>query len=387
MICQRCLNEDPSYFYKGSKGLYCRKCVQFKRILLQDELNPKEYEVDKYSSYYSFNYDLTPYQKNTSKEILKNLNINKDVLLHCVCGAGKTELVVESISAYLKQSKKVCYAISRKEVVVELELRFKEIFKEARVVGLYGGHTSKQTGDLIVCTTHQLFRYYKTFDLLILDEVDAYPLSGNTTLMNIAVNSCVGNIIYSTATINDFLKEYLKKRNYEEVKLSIRPNLKPLTIPKTIYNFNLINYLSLYFLLKKLKGQCIIFVSSKALSKKLYRFYKHFISTTYVYSDLKQRNENIAAFKQKKYKHIISTTVLERGITIKDVNVIILNDRKKAFETSAIVQMCGRVGRGLNSKGEAYILSSSIDSNILEAVKQMKEANIHGMSLLWGRNS
>lgn len=321
MKCPRCLNTDPNYFYKGSKGYYCRKCVKFKRILLQEELEAKEYDINKNAYDYSFSYELTPFQKKASNEVLENLNKGLDVLLHCVCGAGKTELVVQSISTYLEKGLKVCYAIARKEVVLELGKRFATIFKNAEITTLYGGHTSKVTGDLIVCTTHQLFRYYKTFDLLIIDEVDAFPLSGNTTLMNISINACKGNIIYSTATINGFLKDYLKLKDYKEVNLSLRPNLKPLTIPKVIYNFNLINYLSLYFLLKKFNGQCIVFVSSKSLAIKLYNIYKHLLSTTYVYSDLKERDANILKFKEKKYRYIISTTVLERGITIKDVNI------------------------------------------------------------------
>lgn len=44
--------------------------------------------------------------------------------------------------------------------------------------------------------------------------------------------------------------------------------------------------------------------------------------------------------------------------------------------------MCGRVGRGLNSKGEAYILSSVLDFNIFDAIKQLKEANNNALSLL-----
>lgn len=382
MKCPRCLNTDQEYFYKGSKGYYCRKCVKFKRILLKEEIEPINYDVLNVSSNYSMKYELTSFQKDASYKVLENLKQGKDVLLHCVCGAGKTELVVDSISAYLRKGLKVCYAISRKEVVIELEQRFKTIFKNANIVSLYGGHTEDRAGDLIICTTHQLFRYYKTFDLLILDEVDAFPLSGNETLMNISLNSCKGNIVYSTATINNFLKKYLKKRKYEEVKLYIRPNLKPLTIPRVFYNLNFINYLSIIFMLRKIKGQCIIFISSKELTMKLYRVFKHLINTTYVYSDLDSRNKNILDFKQNKYKYILSTTVLERGITIKNVNVIIIHNRKSAFETSAIVQMCGRVGRGLNSDGKAYILSSVLDRNIFDALRQMKEANEYALSLL-----
>ncbi|MBR2577745.1 MAG: DEAD/DEAH box helicase, partial [Erysipelotrichaceae bacterium] len=182
MECKRCGNTDEAYFYKGHKGIYCRKCVSFKRILLEEELAPLEYEVSREAGDYHFDFPLTVFQEEVSLKCRRYIK-ESDVLLHCVCGAGKTEIVVRTIDDHLKEGLKVCYAISRKEVVKELYERFKRIFPYAKVVALYGGHHSELTGDLIVCTTHQLFRYYRTFDLLILDEVDAFPLSGNKELM------------------------------------------------------------------------------------------------------------------------------------------------------------------------------------------------------------
>lgn len=384
MECKRCGNKDPTYFYLGSRGYYCRKCVGFKRILLEEELNKLDYDISKDAGEYHFDYPLTKYQQKASIETLNTLKEGKDVLLHCVCGAGKTEIVVKSISSYLSRGLKVCYAISRREVVIELAFRFKKIFVNNNVVAVYGDHHTELTGDLIVCTTHQLFRYYKTFDLLILDEVDAFPLSGNETLMNIALNACNGNIIYSTATLNPFLSKYLEKRKYKEVPLYIRPSLKPLIEPKVIYNINIVNYILLFALMKRMTNQCIVFVSSKRLAYLLYKVFKKFLNCTYVYSDLDNRNENIIKFKNKEYQFIISTTVLERGITIKDVNVIIIYDRKNAFDKSSLIQMTGRVGRNYrNPTGYAYIFSSSINKEVKACINEIKEANqIYEMSIL-----
>ena len=128
MICKRCGNKDPRYFYYGSKGYYCRKCVSFKRMLLEDDLNTFDYNVSQDSYEYNFDYPLTVYQQEISDKCAFNVQF-KDVLLKAVCGAGKTEIVVESISNYLKRGLKVCYAIARREVVIDLYQRFKTIFK------------------------------------------------------------------------------------------------------------------------------------------------------------------------------------------------------------------------------------------------------------------
>lgn len=375
MRCKRCGNEDPTYFFKGHKGIYCRKCVSFKRILLEEEPIPVDYEVSKGSDEYSFSYELTSFQKNVSIRCLKWLK-DYDVLIKAVCGAGKTEIVVLSIAYYLKRGLKVCYAIPRREVVKDLYWRFMKIFKNAKVTAIYGGHNKELTGDLIICTTHQLFRFYKTFDLLVLDEVDAYPLAGNKELMNIALNSTKGKIIYSTATVNDFLKDVLSKRQYKELNLYVRPSLKPLIEPKVYIMNKLFIYIYLFYLLKNMNNQCIIFVSNKKLCKYLYLIYKRFFNCTYVYSDLDKRDENIKAFKNKEYKYIFSTTVLERGVTFLDINAIIINTNKNVFDEGSLVQMLGRVGRNFkNPYGEAYILSTHKDKEIDKAVLNIKEAN------------
>lgn len=375
MRCKRCGNEDPTYFFKGHKGIYCRKCVSFKRILLEKEPIPVDYEVSEGSDEYSFSYELTSFQKNVSIRCLKWLK-DYDVLIRAVCGAGKTEIVVLSIAYYLKRGLKVCYAIPRREVVKDLYWRFMKIFKNAKVTAIYGGHNKELTGDLIICTTHQLFRFYKTFDLLVLDEVDAYPLAGNKELMNIALNSTKGKIIYSTATVNDFLKDVLGKRQYKELNLYVRPSLKPLIEPKVYIMNKLFIYVYLFYLLKRMNNQCIIFVSNKKLCKYLYLIYKRFFNCTYVYSDLECRDENIKSFKNKEYKYIFSTTVLERGVTFLDINAIIINTNKNVFDEGSIVQMLGRVGRNFkNPYGEAYILSTHKDKEIDKAVLNIKEAN------------
>lgn len=376
MECKRCGNKDPYYFYLGSKGYYCRKCVRFKRILLDEEDEELLYDIDSSHFNSELSFKLTKYQEKASSDICRYINSGYDVLLNSVCGSGKTEIVVECIKEYIKKGLKVCYAISRKEVVIELYLRYKNIFKDANIVAVYGDHHDKLIGDFIICTTHQLFRYYNTFDLLILDEVDAFPLNNNETLMNIAHNACKGRIIYSTATLNKFILNYIKKRNYKEVNLYVRPSLKPLIVPKIYYIPKLLNAYLLNRILKTSNKQWIVFVSSKKESERLFKKFKNKFNVTYVYSDLDKRRKNINDFKTKKYQIIFSTTVLERGITINDVNVCILYDRKDAFSKESLIQMCGRVGRSFNNPyGELFIISNCFDNNIIESKKEIEEAN------------
>ncbi|MBR2577498.1 MAG: hypothetical protein IKE38_01075, partial [Erysipelotrichaceae bacterium] len=178
--------------------------------------------------------------------------------------------------------------------------------------------------------------------------------------------------------------DVLKERKYRELKLYIRPSLKPIIVPKVRYGPQPFLCILLFFILKRMKNQCIVFVSTRKECTYLYYLYRIFFSCTYVYSDLDRRDENIRDFKDKKYRFIFATTVLERGITIKDVNVVVMNLHKGIFAEENIIQMLGRVGRNYaNPYGEAYILSRYRTRDVTNSVSFIKEANeISEMSLL-----
>ena len=67
---------------------------------------------------------------------------------------------------------------------------------------------------------------------------------------------------------------------------------------------------------------------------------------------------------------------MERGLTLNLISIYVIYERQNAFDTSSLVQIVGRVRRGLNSEiGEAYIISSVYSKNIRECINQLKEAN------------
>lgn len=106
MKCKRCLNEDPEWFYLGSKGWYCRKCISFGRILIEEDLEAQHVlEIQDNAEEYTLKYPLTKQQVKIAAEVIRNIETT-DVLVKAVCGAGKTEIVVPVISEYLSKKKK-----------------------------------------------------------------------------------------------------------------------------------------------------------------------------------------------------------------------------------------------------------------------------------------
>ena len=232
MKCNRCLNENPKYFYEDKGVWYCRKCIAFGRIDIGEKPKKKNYAVKKHNVHFTLPYSLTSYQKKAQKKLVEYCKKGKDVLVYAATGAGKTEISMKLIETYLNEGKKVCMAISRRQVVLEICERMKKAFPSLHIIAVCEGHTKVVDADLIICTMHQLYRYYQTFDLLIMDEVDAFPYRGNEVLEAIAHHSSKGEIVYLSATPDENMLKDIEKGELEVVQLFARPHGYPLCVPK-----------------------------------------------------------------------------------------------------------------------------------------------------------
>ena len=377
MKCPRCLNEDPAYFYHGSKGWYCRKCISFGRAMIQEEQEPVSlHEVKENSEEYVLKYPLTQKQKEISDACMVQIQ-NSDVLLKCVCGAGKTEMVVASIAMFLKAHMKVCFAIARRQVVLEVAERLQQYFMTASVVPVCQGHTAVSDGDLIVCTTHQLYRYHEAFDLLILDEPDAFPFRGNAVLHGIAKTSCRGHVIYLTATPDDELQERIKNGSLCCLTLNQRPHAKPIPVPvihtgpKLILVMHLLRWLERHD-----RHPRMVFVPTIAAAKRLGWFLSFLYDCDVCTSKTKNRDEVILAFRQKPHSVIVATTVLERGVTVPHADICVYQADHGIFDEAGLIQMAGRAGRSFEDPyGDVLFLCMERSELCWKCRENLEEAN------------
>ena len=79
---------------------------------------------------YDYITSLTKDQLILSKKLVHNFQSGINSLVNAVCGAGKTEIVLEVIKYAIEKRLKVGFAVPRVDVVKELYIRFKEIFKK-----------------------------------------------------------------------------------------------------------------------------------------------------------------------------------------------------------------------------------------------------------------
>ena len=346
--CPVCGNKDIHSIGMLNGKPYCRRCIAFK-----GEEASFSHSLPKTASIF-LSYGLSSEQKELSDRLVNNYDNGINSLVYAVCGSGKTEICLSLIEHCVSKGLKVGFAVPRRSVCYELFCRFRNIFRQNKVISVYGGHHRTLEGDIVCLTTHQLFRYPNYFDLLIMDEIDAFPFKGNDVLQNMFDRSIKGNYVLLTATPTDELLKEFRKPGKDLLKLFVRFHHHPLPVPKVILgnDFNIH-----YKLIKQLKvfleknKQVFVFVPTIDESVKLCRILSLFFRKgTYVNSKRDNNEEIIEDFREKKYQYLVTTAVLERGITVKDLQVIVFHADSYIYDDHALVQIAGRAGRKTHQK-------------------------------------
>ena len=381
MECKRCGNQDTNYFAYDPfhENWYCRKCIAFGRINVNEPIQSKRYQTCNIQCHYELEYPLTNAQLRAMREIRLYLDQGKDVLVYAACGAGKTELVMESIMRFINQGKKVGFAISRRQVVLEIKERMAKAFPMLHVIAVCEGYTKETDGDLIVCTMHQLYRYPNAFDLLIMDEVDAFPYRGNPMLEQIAMHACQGQKLFLTATPDDAMKEHIQKGDLALVELFQRPHGFPLIVPQVIHTLPLFQYLYIVHSLHwhKREGiQVLLFVPTIESAHRMRNVLRCFFQCAVFTSKTVDKEAVIADFHQKLYDVLICTTILERGITIRGVHIIIYQADHRVFQEASLIQIIGRVGRNIQMpSGKGIFLCTRVTKDIQDCISSLQKMN------------
>ena len=388
--CIRCGNTDNKLFYsyksEDKKIVYCMRCIEFGRMdnyLPRFQINIPTSNTKRIEKPRT---KLSIIQKKASEEVLDNSKKNKNTLVWAVCGAGKTEIVYELVYDAVMSNKRICIAIPRKDVVKELKSRFAKDFEGIAINVLHGDEKSYVDSNFYIMTTHQLLKYYKYFDIVIIDEVDAFPYAGDECLEEGALSSLVENgvLVYLSATPSKKIKNYVD----EIIKIPIRYHGYLLPVPKVKKESNKVflfekksEILKKYILtVMKKKRRLLIFVPVIAMCQNLKTYLdeniKEDIRIDYVYSEDNDRERKIQKFYNYKTDILITTTILERGVTFDYLDVLVFDAGHKNFTKESLIQISGRVGRKAHdNNGDILFLTDEVTKNIKQAIKEIKYMN------------
>ncbi|HWQ89044.1 MAG TPA: DEAD/DEAH box helicase family protein, partial [Desulfitobacteriaceae bacterium] len=397
--CQRCgemeLEEWPGI---GSNMATCRSCSSLGVSSSQQVLYRDKQGLERKTEAVSFFLQpaLTAAQEGVSSQVLEFVSRNKEkeALLWAACGAGKTEVCFPSAAWALENGKSVLFAAPRQDVINDIAPRLQRNFPELQIQILAGMIPVKyQKGNLVLATTHQILRFYRAFDLIFLDEMDAFPYHGNRMLEwgLVQALSSEGKIVYLTATPSE---EGLRKNNQAGrnlFRLPARHHRYPLPVPrwrKFSYQpqkpgFNRIMEKELQEAVSR--GITLIFVPQISWVGPLVRYLELKFPQWRIagsYSSDPDRKQKIEDLKQGQYCLFVCTSILERGVTIPNAQVLVLAADHPIFEKRALIQMAGRAGRTKEYPGGLVLLvAARKTAAVTGAISWIREQNNYAASL------
>lgn len=410
--CHRCGTTDPSWFAEfpcsrcGETDVYCRKCLQMGRVsgctplLSWSGAEPEKIKLEwneglsEGPSLLRWNGELSEGQRVASQRVVEAVESSDELLVWAVCGAGKTEVLFAGINQALSTGKRVCVATPRTDVVLELTPRLRKVFPDVKVASLYGGSEDRhEYARLTIATTHQLLRFYRAFDVVIVDEVDAFPYSIDRALRH-AVGQARkpgGALLYLTATPSEKWQREcrLGKRNY--VTIPARFHRRVLPVPRFEWCGNWQKKLAkgalpavlIKWIEKRLASekQTLLFAPKIASMEKILPILRKLHpQIESVHAEDPDRQEKVMNFRSQKIPLLLTTTILERGVTFPDIDVAVLGAEDRIFTESALVQIAGRAGRSADyPNGEVTFFHYGLTENMIKARKQITMMNKEGI--------
>ena len=374
-VCPRCGNKEEKYIgYKNGEA-YCRKCIIFSREEARDVPHPPK------KAPLSLAYKLSEEQSELSRRIVENFVKGVDTLVYAVCGSGKTEISYGVLAYAISHGLRAGFALPRRDVVIELYWRMMKAFPNNKIVAVYGDHHRRLEGDIVILTTHQLYRYPDYFDLLVMDEIDAFPFKGNDVLIALYKKSLRGHCVLMSATPSKAILKEFHKKNHEVLELMTRFHKKPIPVPKVNLSIPLFQTLKIIKKLREYKKEgkpCFVFAPTIVLCESLYEKVSLAVKNgSYVHSERPDKENVIDDFKKGKLDFLITTSVLERGVTIKNLQVLVFHaDNKSIYDSSTLIQISGRVGRKMDSpNGEVVFFAQKQTEEMSDAIRKIEHYN------------
>ena len=347
LFCQRCNSTILEEWYLPIGAYYCRECLIMKRVRSDQDLYYFPQEDFPKQDVLKWRGQLTPFQEKVSEGLLQAVDKKEPTLVHAVTGAGKTEMIYQS-GPYFRTP-------------------------------------------LVVATTHQLLKFYQAFDLLIVDEVDAFPYVDNPTLYHAVKNSVKENglRIFLTATSTDELDRKVRLGELKRLSLPRRFHGNPLIIPKPVWLSDFNHCLEKSRLSPKLKSYIekqrktgyplLIFASEIKKGEQLKEIIQEQFPNEkigFVSSVTEDRLEQVQAFRDGELTILISTTILERGVTFPCVDVFVVEANHRLFTKSSLIQIGGRVGRSMDRPtGDLLFFHDGLNTSIKKAIREIQQMN------------
>lgn len=388
VICQRCQTRHWQQSVRlPAGGWYCPACIALGRVTSRDPLftisEPNAFT--KVTDPLTWTGQLTRLQNQCANEVATVFSEKRQHLLWAVTGAGKTEMLFKGLAQALAAGQRVAVASPRVDVCIELFPRLQQAFTGVPMVLLHGKQDELyRYCQLTVCTTHQLFRFYHAFDVLVVDEVDAFPFAQEKTL-HVAVKQALkpqSACLYLTATPGRQLLRQVKQRKLSVSYLPLRFHGHLLPVIKVKMAYSWARQLQHERLPWRVRQQIQMRLRNK---QRFLLFVPHVAQLEQVAASLRKlgisefatvhaadpdRLQKVTAMRNEEVQFLVTTTILERGVTFPNIDVLVLGADDPVFSSAALVQIAGRAGRSKTQPTGQVIMWVAQKTRILQHARR-----------------
>ena len=395
--CQRCRQWIATTDRLPNGDWYCRHCLQMGRLTSQTKLytipEPNRFVIPT-TPVLTWTGTLSDDQQHAAQAVCRLVQQRQNQLLWAVTGAGKTEIVYPALAWALAQGWRVAWVSPRVDVCLELAPRIRQAFQTTSQCLLYGEQSVPYTySQLTVCTTHQLLRFERAFDWIIVDEVDAFPLATSPLLQTAITRAekVSGRHLYLTATPGEALQRQIRRHEVATTYLPLRyhgfllPRLQVrlawrwrTLLEKSRLPAALVRQLLAY---QQVGQRFLLFVPhvrdlDAVMAALIHAKIKGGVS---VHATDEQRTDKVQALRERRVAFLVTTTILERGVTFPNIAVVILGGDDAIFSTAALVQIAGRAGRHADfPRGEVTCYVQSQTRVVRRAQRMIDQLNRQG---------
>ena len=411
-LCRRC-GEETRFFVRpcqscGQMCATCEACLSMGRCRSCTELvmgrgTPEQVPVlvepvhGAFEPALLWDSTLTLFQRQAAEmavQLVRGEWPEKELLIHAVTGAGKTEMTFPAIAEALRRGRRVGVVTPRRDVVLELFPRMGQAFPNVPVAALYAGAPDRWAmAPLMVMTAHQALRFRRAFGLLVVDEVDAFPFHHEPLLPRAVAGALAhgGRLLYLTATPPDDLLQRVFRGEVRSVTIPQRHHGHPLPVPrwepvrrlrqKLLEGVPVPALDELVQVVRQTEGRLLIFVPRVddvplvvGWWRRQYAEWASRIDGTHAEDE--HRQEKVAAFRDGRLHVLVTTTILERGVTISRCHVLVLMADAAVFDAAGLVQIAGRAGRDAAfPTGEVWFCAESKTEAMEQARRQIAAMN------------
>jgi len=408
MVCNRCGHNDrikKAYCHVGNRECYfCEGC------LMLGESKPCE-------ALYA-----APARSRVEENYVRNIRLNLDVtfslsqyeafealarfvrkdsvseaLVWAASGASRNEVSYGAIREVLKRGGRVLFGVPRKEIMDEMLYRLNQAFPGVSVAGAYGKIARLQKNpDIVLASTYHALKYYKSFDLVILDEAESFPYRASEMLVNALrrAKKSEGKFIYVTSTPAPALYARAQRGEVKVILIPLRYHGVPLPVPRVVVEKDIQGErkipASLFSLVRETleedQAQLLVVVPDPATADRVGGYLRErFQQISYSKPDQilmatgyhdPERDKKVNAWVRGDFRILVTTNLTRRGDKAPHTNVIVLYADNEAFDEGGLIQLAGRVGWSDSyPTGKVWFVTSRVNRAIEGAVRKIKLLN------------